>query len=456
MAVDRALTWYLRLPYPGKVAAATLRGTRLRAWRYGRASEALVQAALERDRWPEARWRSWQQEQLTTMLRHAAATVAPYRAWFADHPDHDPGVLASWPVLSKSAVRADPRAYIADDAPRRRFVDQTSGTSGTPLQVHSSREALRRWFALLEARNRRWHGVSRHDRWAILGGQMIARPRRSRPPYWVWNLALGQLYLSSHNLSPSTAADYAAVLRRYAPTHLVVYSSAAAHLAKVGLDAGERAHGPRVVLANAEPVTPGQRELIEAYFGCPVRETYGMAEMAGAASECEAGRLHLMSDAGVVEVVDDDDEPVGPGESGRLLLTGLVNPTMPLVRYDIGDRGRLPRTGVDCPCGRTLPVLPPIEGRAQDMLVTPAGGRQFWNNPVFYGLPVVEAQVVQERIDLVRVLVVPADGYGPMVAGTIVRRLRDRLGDVRVEVETRAAIERGPNGKFRPVITLVG
>lgn len=454
--MDRALTWYGRLPYPGKVVAATARGVRLRAWRYGRGSEALVQAALARDHWSEDRWRSWQQERLETILRHAADTVAPYRAWFADHPLHDPVSLASWPVLSKSEVRADPHAFIADDAPRRRFVDQTSGTSGTPLPVHSSRESLRLWFALLEARNRRWHGVSRHDRWAILGGQMIARARRSRPPYWVWNPALHQLYLSSHNLAPSTAADYAAILRRYAPTHVVVYSSAAAHLAKVGLDAGERAHGPRVVLVNAEPVTPGQRELIEAYFGCPVRETYGMAEMVGAASECEAGTLHLLNDAGVIEVVGDDGEAVGPGESGRLLLTGLVNTTMPLIRYDIGDRGRAPLSGEACPCGRTLPVLPPIEGRAQDMLVTPAGGRQFWNNPVFYGLPVVEAQVIQERIDLVRVLVVPAPGYDPAVADRIARRLRDRLGEVRIEVETRTEIERGPNGKFRPVITLVG
>lgn len=84
-----------------------------------------------------------------------------------------------------------------------------------------------------------------------------------------------------------------------------------------------------------------------------------------------------------------------------------------------------------------------------------SGGRQFWNNPVFYGLPVVEAQVIQERIDLIRVLVVPASGYGVPVADTITARLRERLGEVEVVIETRAEIERGPNGKFRPVISRV-
>lgn len=358
-------------------------------------------------------------------------------------------------MLSKAEVRAAPGQFVADDVPRRHFVDQTSGTSGSPLAVVSSRSALRLWFALLEARNRRWHGVSRHEHWAILGGQMIARARRSRPPYWVWNASLHQLYLSSHNLSPSTAADYASKLRRFAPTHVVAYPSAAAHLARLGLDAGEQAHGPRVVIANAEQVTDAQRALIEAYFGCPIRETYGMAEMAAAASECEAGTLHLLPDAGVVEVVGDDGRPVAAGESGRMLLTGLVNDAMPLIRYDIGDRGRSPASEAPCPCGRAMRTLPPIEGRAQDMLATASGGRQFWNNPVFYGLPVVEAQVIQERLDLIRVLVVPATDYGLPAAATIEARLRERLGAVEVEIETRAEIERGPNGKFRPVISHV-
>lgn len=453
--MDRALAWYSRLPYPAKVLAASVRGVQLRAWRYGPKSEPLVRAALERDRWSVDRWQSWQQERLAGVLAHAASSVPYYRSWFEEHTDRDRASLDDWPIVSKAQVRAHHEAFIADDAPRRRFVDQTSGTSGSPLAVHSSREALRLWFALLEARNRRWHGVSRHDRWAILGGQMVARAGRTRPPYWVRNPALHQLYLSSHNLSASTTGDYARMLRRFAPTHVVAYPSAAAHLARVGLDAGWNAHRPRVFIANAEPVTECQREVIEAYFGCPVRETYGMAEMVAAASECEAGTLHFMSDAGVVEALDPADRPVPSGEVGRLVFTGLVNQTMPLVRYDIGDRGRVPHQGDPCPCGRSLPVLEPIEGRAQDMLATPSGGRQFWNNPVFYGLPVIEAQVIQERMDRIRVLVVPASGYGPAAAATISGRLRDRLGDVRVEVESRDEIERGPNGKFRPVISLV-
>jgi phenylacetate-coenzyme A ligase PaaK-like adenylate-forming protein len=55
------------------------------------------------------------------------------------------------------------------------------------------------------------------------------------------------------------------------PTHLV-YPSAAAFLARLVLDAGLRAPGPRVVIANAEPVAAGQRALIEEAFACPLRD----------------------------------------------------------------------------------------------------------------------------------------------------------------------------------------
>lgn len=453
MNKDRALDWYARLPYPGKVMAASAQGARLRAWRYGPGSDSIVEQVLARDAWGADRWRSWQAGRLADVLRHSATQVPYYRRWFRRHPDRDPRVLAEWPVVDKAALRAEPVAFLAEDAPRRLYIDQTSGTSGSPLLVHSSRETLRSWFALCEARTRRWHGVSRHDRWAILGGQVVAPAGRPRPPYWVWNPALRQLYLSTHNVTPATVADYAAVLRRYQPSHVVAYPSAVAFLARLGLDAGEEAHGPRVVIGNAEPVLDAQRSAVAGFFGTELRETYGMAEMVGGAGECDQGTLHWWPDAGFAEVLDDDDVPVRDGGVGRLVLTGLVNAAMPLVRYEVGDRGRLPVTDTDCACGRALPAMAPVEGRAQDMIITVDGGRQFWMNPVFYGLPVAEAQVIQEQIDRIRVLIVPGDDFDEAASSVISARLRDRLGPVHIAVETCDRIVRGPSGKFRPVVS---
>ena len=45
------------------------------------------------------------------------------------------------------------------------------------------------------------------------------------------------------------------------------------------------------------------------------------------------------------------------------------------------------------------------------MIVTPDGRRVFWLNSTLYGLPMLEAQIVQEKIDHLRVCYVPAPGF---------------------------------------------
>ena len=117
--------------------------------------------------------------------------------------------VENWPVLAKESLREDAAAFLADDqSPRTMFHEHTSGTTGKPLDLWWSRETVRNWYALFEARSRRWYGVSRNDRWAILGGQLVARQGQERPPFWVWNAALNQLYMSSYRLSPTLIPYY--------------------------------------------------------------------------------------------------------------------------------------------------------------------------------------------------------------------------------------------------------
>ena len=448
---DAPTAAYRRLPVRCRSAAATLQGARLRWWRYGRASEPLVAEALARDAWDEDRWRSWQQARLRLILDRAATTVP----WYQRRLPSAAPPLDGWPVLAKSELRRDPSALLALGAPRRRYRDRTSGTTGTPITTWAGRASLQRWFALHEARTRRWHGVSRHDRWALLGGQAVVPGDRDRPPYWVHNRAGAQLYLSGQHVSPTTAGAYAEAIVAHAPTHLVAYPTMAAALARALVAARVDPPGPPLVVANAEAVTAGQRRAIEEGLGGTVRETYGMAEMVGGASECERGRLHWWPDAGVLEVLDDEDQPVAPGEVGRLVLTGLVNEEQLLVRYDVGDRGR-GGGGGGCPCGRGLPQLAPVEGRVQDVVVLPDGREVFWLNPLFYDLAVVQAQVRQEAEADVRILVVGAEGWGDDDRRRLLDRAADRLGaDVRIEVESVSAIPADPSGKVRPVVNLV-
>lgn len=435
-----ALSLYHRMPPWARDLAASVRGWQLARWRYGPDSEALTQQALERDYWTAEQWEIWRRQRLDFILRRAVEQVPHYKQiWKGRDGWRD---LENWPILEKQALRGDARSFVASDRdPAKLFHDHTSGTSGTSLDIWLSRETVRGWYALFEARCRRWYGVSRHDRWAILGGQLVVPRAQTKPPYWVWNAGLNQLYLSSYHFSADNIAAYLDALGRYRVRFLLGYTSSLYELASVALERGLSAPQMKVAITNAEPVFDYQREAIQRAFGCPVRETYGMAEIAAAASECEHGRLHLWPEAGITEVFD-----------GDLVCTGLFNPDMPLIRYRTGDR--VVMAGSEpCSCGRCLPVLASIEGRVDDVLYTADGRRVGRLDPVFkQGVPIQEAQIVQEALDLIRVRYVPAQGFNAHTESAIAERLRERMGPMRIEFEPVAAIPRGVNGKFRAVV----
>jgi len=435
-----SLDIYHRLPGWARTLAASARGWELSRWRYGPDSERLVTEALERDRWPMARWEQWRQERLTAILRRAVNEVPYYKNLWEGRSGWEK--LENWPILEKEPLRRDPRAFVARDRDiQRLFHDHTSGTSGTSLNIWLSRDTVRGWYALFEARCRRWYGVSRHDRWAMMGGQLVVPRAQRQPPFWVWNAGLNQLYMSSYHLSPDAIPHYLEALRRYRIRYLLGYTSSLYALAAAALERGLEVPRMKVAVANAEPVFDYQRRAIAKAFGCPVRETYGMAEIVTAASECEHGRLHLWPEAGITEVI-----------GGELICTGLFNPDMPLIRYRVGDSGKVDAAG-DCPCGRNLPVLLSLEGRTDDMLFTADGCRIGRLDPVFKdGIPIREAQIIQEEFHRLRVLYVPAPGFDAGAERLIAERLRARMGPVQVDFEAVAVIPRGVNGKFRAVI----
>jgi phenylacetate-CoA ligase len=336
-------------------------------------------------------------------------------------------------------------------SPRRLYHEHTSGTSGKPIDLFRSVETVQNLYALSELRERRWHGVSVQQRWAILGGQLVAPVTRRVPPFWVWNAALNQLYMSSYHLAPDLVPHYLDALERFRIQYLWGYSSALHTLAQEALRV-RRPLKMKVVITNAEPLFSEQRKTISEAFQCPVRETYGMAEFVVAASECEAGSLHLWPEVGVVEVMPDSGS-APDDRTGELVCTSLLNTAMPLIRYRTGDRGRLAHSTRTCDCGRTLPIIESVEGRVDDTIYTTDGRRVGRIDPVFKTrLDLREAQIIQETLQRVRVRFVAGPGFEESTGQTIVQRLRDRLGPVEVVLEPVADIPRGAHGKFRGVV----
>ena len=453
---DGLIALYHHLPPSARNAAATVRGLYLRRWRFGRGTPALIEEALARDAWTPEQWTAWREERLAEVL-HRAATRVPFykyqwdrRRRMGDRSSRE--LLENWPILDKDAVRENPRLFVADDCdPRHMFHDQTSGTTGKPLETWRSRETVAALYALVKARTTRWHDIPMDARWGRLGGQLVIPVKNRRPPFWVWNRAMLQLYMSSYHLAPDLVPYYLDAMAEYRVEYLAGYPSSLVALAHEVLRLKRRDLKMRGVTTNAEPLTDDQRATISEAFQCRVIQTYGMTEMVASASECPDGRMHQWPEIGHAEVLV-EGRPAAPGETGELVCTSLLNPDMPFIRYRVGDRGSMPADGTSCSCGRRLPLLGRIDGRTTDMLLTKDGRQVFWLNPVFYGLPVRQSQIVQETLARLTVRIAPGLGFSTATARTVEQRLRSRMGEAEIGLEIVEEIERTANGKLQAVV----
>lgn len=452
---------YHHLPHPFKNIVAGIRGYQLRWWRYGSEMDRLIDEAIERESWSLEHWRTWQEERLAFMLHRARTTVPYYRKYWdsqqlsGNHRSWE--YLENWPILTKEKLRNHPRDFLADGAnPRKMFSEHTSGTSGTPLTLWLNRETVQAWYALVEVRWRNWYGVSMNDRWGIFGGQLVIPHEQNKPPFWVWNQGLNQLYLSSYHLSFENTKAYLEVIRSHRLVYLLGYASSLYSLAQMALEKNLDTPSVKLIISNAEPLYKHQREVIAKAFQCDVYDTYGQSENLCTASECSFGNLHLWPEVGITEIFDDEeDKLIKNGIGGRIISTGLLNPDMPLIRYEIGDRGSLaPETSSNCECGRTLPILANIEGRNDDLILTPDGRRIGRLDSVFKSdLPIREAQIIQESLSEIRVLYVPTSKFTRQNETSLRKRIQRRVGELDITLEAVENIPRTASGKFQAVIS---
>jgi len=109
---------------------------------------------------------------------------------------------------------------------------------------------------------------------------------------------------------------------------------------------------------------------IIAGLGAPFANIYGTNELGTIAASCgRSPGMHVFEDIFLIEVFEHGHQ-AADGQVGGLIITDLTNAAMPLIRYEVGDVGRLLTT--PCPCGRKTARLE-VLGRSQEVLDTPAG-----------------------------------------------------------------------------------
>ncbi|MDB9823376.1 hypothetical protein OAC89_06740, partial [Deltaproteobacteria bacterium] len=252
----------------------------------------------------------------------------------------------------------------------------TSGSTGIPV----TRAFTGAEIALRGAMSRRILMI--YGLYPNLSNLVVGDPRTWSPS---WYQKLG-IYRERH-ISAFIQQDLQAqAYRSYSPDILSGYPSSLRLLGETLRRQDIPFSKPRIILTVGETLLPTTRSFLEKIFEVKVLDRYGIEEMGYIAWECaDGGGYHVAADSGIFEVLGDNDQPVGPGEEGDLILTSLYARAMPLIRYRLGDRVSMEPD--PCPCGCSFPRIRRIVGRADDLLRLPSGE---WVHPVVAACGVVD------------------------------------------------------------------
>ena len=415
---------------------------------------------LEKSQWltPEA-MKELQLDRLKTFLTTIEQHVPYYQTVFAEL-GVDIGAIDSlddltrFPLLTKDIIRAQTDA-LKTTADAKLMPRKTGGSTGEPLRFfvdnnRVSHDVAARWRAT------RWWGVDMGDPELVLWGAPAELGAQDKIKRLRDKLFRSHL-VSAFDMTPEMMVEIVRQIRAIRPRMIFGYPSSLAYLARYAKDQSIQLSdcGVHVVFVTSEVLYPQQRQEIEQVFGCGVANEYGGRDAGFIARECSAGRMHISAEDIIVELVDDDGNPVPVGFSGEVVVTHLATTGFPFLRYKTGDIAIM--DDAPCACGRGLPVLKEVVGRSNDLLITCDGGAVH-PNVVNYIVrefhQVIAYKVIQETLMKTRVLLelsspLSEDEQAAMAAG-----FRERLGsDVEVDILVVDYIQAEKSGKHRFVVS---
>jgi phenylacetate-CoA ligase len=363
--------------------------------------------------------------------------------------------LTALPLVSKGDYTdREPAEVLARGTdPRRLRITTTTGSTGEPFVIRRS-PTDELFYFVLRLRAMRAFGLKPGDlmaRISVYGREGMPQP---------WRLAQRAGLFRAMPIHILEAPGRIAERVRAGRPRVLTGDSGV--LARVSREFGPDRPAPsslRFIVSGSEVLTANMRHHIETGFGRPVYDTYASEEFSVLAWECPATGLYHVSDDGIVLEVLRDGRPVGPGETGEAVVTGLLSRAMPFIRYRLGDE--VTRGPEPCPCGLPFSTLSRIRGRMTDYLRLP-GGREIYAASMAYVFQkrldwIRQYEMEQAREDDVTLRAVCRGVPPPEALSSLERDIAGLLGPgVRFRVELVDELNPGPRGKFRILRSHVG
>ncbi|MHA4810354.1 phenylacetate--CoA ligase family protein [Flavitalea flava] len=323
---------------------------------------------------PADRLKSMQEQKLQELCAYLDGNSPFYRELFSKNRIDITTIktirdLSLLPVTDKEDLQRRNEDFLC--VPRDKIIEyaSTSGTLGSPVTIALTENDLNR-LAYNEYSSFVCADGSAEDVYQL----MLTLDRQFMAGIAYYS-GLRKLGAGIIRLGPGVPSLQWETIRRLKPTAIVAVPSFILKLIQFAKEAGIDLNHSSVKKAICIGENIRNTDFSLNILGKKIKEswdiqlfsTYASTEMQTAFTECSTGcGGHLQPELLIVELLDENNRPVGPHTSGEVTITTLGVEGMPLLRYKTGDICQY--FDEPCVCGRTSLRLSPVIGRKKQMI----------------------------------------------------------------------------------------
>ncbi len=329
---------------------------------------------LEQDKQPAVEETKMQEEKLQELLQYVSLHSPFYKELFAKHQVDVSAIktladLALIPPTTKEDLQQRNNDFLC--VPDEKVIEytSTSGTLGSPVTIALTENDLNR-LAYNEYNSFSCADGSKNDIYQLM--LTLDRQFMAGIAYYSGIRKLGAGII---RLGPGVPALQWETIRRLKPTAIVAVPSFILKLIAFAKEAGIDINQTSVKKAICIGENIRNTDFSLNILGKKITEswdihlysTYASTEMQTAFTECGEGKGgHYQPELVIVELLDENNQPVEPYTAGEVTITTLGVEGMPLLRYKTGDICMY--FDEPCACGRTSLRLSSILGRKKQMI----------------------------------------------------------------------------------------